>query len=116
MVHLHESSPKQRGRAKLHTRRYALPGDKFTSFELNWFDIEKNIQTKPEVGIIDFRGPRLRWTQDGRYFRYQKIDRGHQRFRIIELIFLLENFETLLMKKLKLSFGPSTQKILEFLW
>ena len=33
-----------------------------------------------------------------------------------KLIFLLENFETLLMKKLKLSFGPSTQKILEFLW
>ena len=99
VVHLHESSPKQGGRAKLHTRRYALPGDKFTSFELNWFDIEKNIQTKPEVGIIDFRGPRLRWTQDGRYFRYQKIDRGHQRFRIIEIDIFTGKFRNIIDEK-----------------
>ena len=84
-VHLIESSPRNGGRANLRTRRYALPGDKFTAHELNRFDVEKKTQTKPEVGIIDFRGPRLRWTQDGRYFRYQKIDRGHQRLRIIEV-------------------------------
>ncbi|MDB4737365.1 S9 family peptidase [Verrucomicrobiales bacterium] len=84
-VHLVESSPKDGGRANLRTRRYPLPGDKFTAHELNHFDIEKKTHTKPEVGILDFRGPRLRWTQDGRYFRYQKIDRGHQRFRVIEV-------------------------------
>ena len=84
-VHLLESSPREAGRAKLQTRRYALPGDKFTAHELNWFDIERKTQTKPQVGIIDFRGPALKWTPDGRYCRYQKIDRGHQRFRIIEL-------------------------------
>ncbi|NCG26500.1 MAG: prolyl oligopeptidase family serine peptidase [Verrucomicrobiales bacterium] len=84
-VHLVESSPKDGGRANLRTRRYPLPGDKFTAHELNHFDIEKKTHTKPEVCILDFRGPRLRWTQDGRYFRYQKIDRGHQRFRVIEV-------------------------------
>ncbi|MFP6872391.1 MAG: prolyl oligopeptidase family serine peptidase [Verrucomicrobiales bacterium] len=84
-VHLLESSPKEGGRAKLQTRRYALPGDKFTTHELNWFDIIRKIHRKPEVGIIDFRGPALRWTPEGRYFSYQKIDRGHQRFRIIEI-------------------------------
>ncbi|MCH2060318.1 MAG: S9 family peptidase [Verrucomicrobiales bacterium] len=84
-VHLLESSPREGGRAKLQTRRYALPGDKFTAHELNWFDVERKTQAKPKVGIIDFRGPALRWTPDGRYCRYQKIDRGHQRFRIIEL-------------------------------
>ncbi len=84
-VHLVESSPKDGGRANLRTRRYALPGDKFTAHELNHFDIEKKTHTKPEVGSIDFREPRLKWTQDGRYFRYQKIDRGHQRFRVIEV-------------------------------
>ena len=84
-VHLIESSPSNGGRANLRTRRYALPGDKFTAHELNQFDVEKKTQIKPDVGIIDFRGPRLRWTLDGRYFRYQKIDRGHQRFRIIEV-------------------------------
>ncbi len=84
-VHLVESSPKGGGRANLRTRRYPLPGDKFTTHELNHFDVEKKTHTKPEVGIIDFRSPRLRWTQDGRHFRYQKIDRGHQRFRVIEV-------------------------------
>ena len=99
VVHLHESSPREGGRAKLHTRRYALPGDKFTSHELNWFDVEKKIHTKPEVGLIDFRGPRLRWTQDGRYFRYQKIDRGHQRFRVIEVDIFTGNFRNIIDEK-----------------
>jgi len=84
-VHLVESSPKGGGRANLRSRRYPLPGDKFATHELNHFDVEKKTHTKPEVGIIDFRAPRLRWTQDGRHFRYQKIDRGHQRFRVIEV-------------------------------
>ena len=84
-VHLVESSPKEAGRAKLHSRRYALPGDKFTTYELNWFDVSERTQRKPAVGLIDFRRPGLRWTPDGRHFRYQKIDRGHQRFRIIEV-------------------------------
>ena len=47
VVHLHESSPREGGRAKLHTRRSALPGDKFTSHELNWFDVEN----KNEINI-----------------------------------------------------------------
>ncbi|MFP6613832.1 MAG: prolyl oligopeptidase family serine peptidase [Pirellulales bacterium] len=84
-VYLLESSPNEGGRAKLHTRRYALPGDKFTTHELNWFDVAKRTHRKPEVGLIDFHGPKLRWTPDGRRFRYHKIDRGHQRFRIIEV-------------------------------
>ena len=102
VVHLHESSPREGGRAKLHTRRYALPGDKFASHELNWFDVENKIHTKPEVGLIDFRGFtgfRLRWTQDGRYFRYQKIDRGHQRFRVIEVDIFTGNFRNIIDEK-----------------
>jgi dipeptidyl aminopeptidase/acylaminoacyl peptidase len=95
-VHLHESSPKGGGRAKLYTRRYALPGDKFTEYELNWFDIENKLHVKPEVGIIDFRGPRLRWTKDGRHFRYQKIDRGHQRFRVIEVDIITGKFRSII--------------------
>jgi len=84
-VHMVESSPRKGGRANLHTRRYALPGDKFTIHELNWFDLARREHRKPEVDLIDFRGPHLRWTEDGRHFRYEKIDRGHQRFRIIEV-------------------------------
>src|SRR5262249_31713891 len=40
-VYLIESSPRDGGRAKLHTRPYALPGDKFTGYELNLFDMAK---------------------------------------------------------------------------
>ena len=83
-VHLVESSPKGGGPAKLHTRKYALPGDPFTTFEVNWFDLTTKRQVKPEVGLIDFRWPRLRWSSDGQTFHYLKIDRGHQRLRVIE--------------------------------
>jgi len=84
-VHFVESSPKDGGRAKLHTRPYPLPGDKFTSHELNLFDVATEKQLKPDVERIDFGTPRLRWHRDGRHFTYQKIDRGHQRFRVIEV-------------------------------
>ena len=83
-VHLIESSPKKGGPAKLSSRKYPLPGDPFATFELNWFDLSAKHQEKPEVGLIDFRSPRLRWTPDGRKFHYLKIDRGHQRLRVIE--------------------------------
>ena len=93
-VHLLESSPKMGGRAKLHTRKYPLPGDKFTKHEMNWFDLEAKISDgpdnkkhhlKPQLGLIDFGWPNLRWTPDGRYARYRKVDRGHQRLRLIEV-------------------------------
>jgi dipeptidyl aminopeptidase/acylaminoacyl peptidase len=84
-VYLIESSPREGGRAKLHTRPYALPGDKFTAYELNLFEVANPKQLKPEVERIDFGLPRLRWHRDGRHFTYQKVDRGHQRFRLIEV-------------------------------
>jgi len=84
-VYLVESSPEGGGRAKLSSRPYALPGDKFTSYELSLFDIETKEQVKPDVDRIDFGRPRMRWNSDGRRFTYQKTDRGHQRFRLIEV-------------------------------
>ncbi len=84
-VHLIESSPNGGGRAVLHSRPYDLPGDKFTAYELNLFDVETRTQRKPEIDRIDFGRPRLRWNADGRRFTYEKIDRGHQRFRVIEI-------------------------------
>ena len=84
-VHLVESSPRGGGRAKLRSRPYALPGDKFTSYELNLFEIATKKQTKPKVDRIDFGRPRLRWNRDGHRFTYEKTDRGHQRFRLIEV-------------------------------
>jgi len=84
-VYLIQSSPPGGGRARLQKRPYPLPGDKFAAYELNLFDIESRKQSKPKVERVDYGMPRLRWTQDGGHFTYEKIDRGHQRFRLIEV-------------------------------
>lgn len=86
-VYLVESSPGDRGRAKLKSRPYPLPGDKFAKYELNVFDVASHKQTKPEVDRFEHEWlrPRLRWLQGGSRFAYQQTDRGHQRFRVIEV-------------------------------
>jgi dipeptidyl aminopeptidase/acylaminoacyl peptidase len=84
-VYLIRSSPPGGGRATLQRRPYALPGDRFTAYELNLFDIAERKQTKPPVERIDLDWPRLRWMKDGHTFTYEKHDRGHQRYRLIEL-------------------------------
>jgi len=84
-VFLVESSPKGGGRAVLHTRKYPLPGDKFTAYELHLFNLDERKEIECKVERIDFGTPRLRWNKDGHTFTYQKIDRGHQRLRLIEI-------------------------------
>jgi dipeptidyl aminopeptidase/acylaminoacyl peptidase len=102
-VYLIESSPPRLlgedksgggGRAKLHSRPYALPGDKFATYELNLFstgrltaDIDTHKQTKPNVDKLelDWEVPQITWKKDQRHFMYEKVDRGHQRFRVIEV-------------------------------
>ncbi len=86
-VYLIQSSPQGAGRAKLQTRPYALPGDKFTTYELNVFDVATRKQIKPEVDRIEHEWlrPRVRWDRDKQHFSYQVTDRGHQRFRLIEV-------------------------------
>jgi len=86
-VYLIESAPKEGGRARFSKRPYSLPGDKFKTYELNLFDVETRKQTKPQVDRLDldWATPRLHWKKDGRHFAYEKIDRGHQRFRVIEV-------------------------------
>jgi dipeptidyl aminopeptidase/acylaminoacyl peptidase len=86
-VYLVESSPREGGRAKLKSRPYPLPGDKFTKFEPNLFDVASRKRIKPEVDRFEHEWlrPRLRWSRDGSRFTYQQTDRGHQRFRVIEV-------------------------------
>jgi dipeptidyl aminopeptidase/acylaminoacyl peptidase len=84
-VYAVESSPRGGGRAVLHTNAYALPGDKFTAYELSLFDVANQKQIKPDVDRVDFKTPYPRWNRDGFHFTYEKYDRGHQRFRVIEV-------------------------------
>ncbi len=86
-VYLIESSPTGGGRAKLHSRPYTLPGDKFATYELNLFDIDTRKQVKPDVERLELDGdvPHLHWKKDQHHFAYEKVDRGHQRVRVIEV-------------------------------
>jgi dipeptidyl aminopeptidase/acylaminoacyl peptidase len=84
-TYLIESSPRGGGRAKLRTRPYPLPGDKFSAYELNVFHVADKKQTKPKVDRVDFGFPRIHWKKDGRRFWYRKVDRGHQRLRVVEV-------------------------------
>ncbi|HMC12475.1 MAG TPA: prolyl oligopeptidase family serine peptidase, partial [Pirellulaceae bacterium] len=84
-VHLIETSPRGGGRAVLHSRPYALPGDRFTAYELHVFNVPDQKEIKCEVDRIDFGTPRIRWNNDGDSFTYQQVDRGHQRLRLIEV-------------------------------
>jgi dipeptidyl aminopeptidase/acylaminoacyl peptidase len=74
-------------RGELHSRGYAQPGDENTSYEMFVFHLADKKRVKVDIDTIDFSGPPLlTWREtDNRYFTFEKVDRGHQRFRIIEV-------------------------------
>lgn len=82
-VHRLESSPKGGGRAKLHTNLYPLPGDKFDAFEPCLFDVAKKAEIPCDADVVDFGTPHLRFHGDT--VSYEQVDRGHQRFRLVEI-------------------------------
>ena len=84
-VHRIESSPKAGGRAVIQSSEYPLPGDKFTSYEPHLFDVAAAKEVKLDVETIDFGFPVIRWGKDGGTFTYRKVDRGHQRLRLVEI-------------------------------
>lgn len=74
-------------RGQLKSHEYDQPGDEFTSYEPFIFSMTDKSKLKVDAEKIDFFGaPALNW-RDGnsRYFTYEKVDRGHQRFRVIEV-------------------------------
>jgi len=64
-----------------------MAGDSFSKHEVNLFDVASRKQTKPDVDRFEheWQSPRLNWNRDGRRFRWQQVDRGHQRLRVIEV-------------------------------
>jgi dipeptidyl aminopeptidase/acylaminoacyl peptidase len=86
-VYLLESSPRRGGRARMHARPYALPGDKFPTYELNVFNIAEDRKIKPEVDRLEMEWgrPEIHWRNGGSHFAYEKVDRGHQRWRLIDV-------------------------------
>lgn len=76
-----ESSPKEGGRAKLASRRYRLPGDPMEHYQLVLIDTNTWTASYPSLPTIDFRRPRVHW-RNGHQLLVEKVDRGHQRFRL----------------------------------
>jgi dipeptidyl aminopeptidase/acylaminoacyl peptidase len=87
-VYLIESSPRGGGRAKLRTRPYALPGDKFATYELNVFRVDDHKQIKPDTDRLEMEWgtPEIRWRDGGAHFTYEQVDRGHQRYRLVNVV------------------------------
>jgi dipeptidyl aminopeptidase/acylaminoacyl peptidase len=86
-VHYVLSSAANTTRGQLHSQPYKQPGDPFTTYEMFLFQIENQKTAKVNTPIIDFfDAPELHWRKgDAGYFMFEKVDRGHQRFRIIEV-------------------------------
>jgi dipeptidyl aminopeptidase/acylaminoacyl peptidase len=74
-----------RGEVKEHA--YKQPGDAFTTYEMVVINVADKEIKKVQTDIIDFfDAPKLNWnTGDNDHFMFERVDRGHQRFRIIEV-------------------------------
>ncbi len=81
-----ETSPTTQLYAVLHETLYPRAMDKVATHEMWLVDVDNLKPTKVDVERINFRGiPRLRWSKDNATFTFEKTDRGHQRFRVIEV-------------------------------
>ncbi|MEM9587025.1 MAG: prolyl oligopeptidase family serine peptidase [Planctomycetota bacterium] len=90
-----ESSPAGGGVAKVHRHTYTFPGDRMSRYELVGFDAEVGRSLPIDVPAIDFGRPRVRW-QGNHTLLLEKVDRGHQRFRLLRINPLLASVQTLI--------------------
>ena len=74
-------------RAQHISQRYDQPGDEMNSYEMFLFHAADNKAQKAKLETITYAGtPNLTWRgNDPRYFSFRLVDRGHQRFRIMEI-------------------------------
>lgn len=79
-----ESSPQNGGRANLRERSYALPGDRLDHYQPFVKDIKSGEKLNLELPLFDFGQPVFRWIGDHRLL-IEKVDRGHQRFRLFDV-------------------------------
>ncbi len=75
------------GPATMQERDYVQAGNKGTMVELSVFDMANLKQVKPALERIDtsYGTPNLRWNKDNQHFTFSFEDRGHTRFRILEV-------------------------------
>lgn len=86
-VHYVLSSVPGTTRGVLKSREYDQPGDARTTYKAIIFNLETKKATPVDADLIDFFGaPEPHWRKNNnRFYTYEKVDRGHQRFRVIEV-------------------------------
>ena len=74
-------------RGQLKSHEYDQPGDPFTTYTPFIFNIDDKSAIKVDADKIDFFGaPQAHWRKGSdRFYTYERVDRGHQRFRVIEV-------------------------------
>lgn len=81
------SSEPGTSRGQLRSQNYMQPGDDFSTYEMYVFDIAAKKALKVQTPKIDFFGvPALHWRAgNSGFFTFERVDRGHQRFRVTEV-------------------------------
>ncbi len=84
-ITLVESSPKDQVQPRVHTLRYAKPGDALPELRLHLFDLAgpSAIAVAPDLFPVPWSLDRFRWDPDGRRLTFSYNRRGHQLFRIL---------------------------------
>jgi dipeptidyl aminopeptidase/acylaminoacyl peptidase len=102
-VHYVLSSEPGTTRGVVKSHDYQQPGEDFTSYEQYVGSLNEKTILKTNTDKIDFFGePELHWrTNDCNYFTYEKVDRGHQRFRVIEVEVKTGNTSNIIDEKTK---------------
>ncbi|HEX6431386.1 MAG TPA: prolyl oligopeptidase family serine peptidase [Niastella sp.] len=74
-------------RGVLRSHEYAQPGDPFTGYEMFTINVADKKLVKVATELYNFLDyPWIHWrSNDNNFFSFEKADRGHQRFRIIEV-------------------------------
>lgn len=83
-------------RSELEGYPLPLPGDPFDEYHLAVFDLEREQPVVlSDLPGVDFGRPKLRWRNDHELL-FEKIDRGHQRYRLFSIDPLTATTRTLI--------------------
>ncbi|MGH9203574.1 MAG: DPP IV N-terminal domain-containing protein, partial [Vicinamibacterales bacterium] len=87
MVRYVASSPPDQVQPKYFERFYAKPGDVLDLQQPTLFDVETRKQTNVDNALFPdpFNLGGLQWRRDSRAFTFEYNQRGHQRYRVIEV-------------------------------
>ncbi len=87
MIYFVESSPKDQLQPKLCSREYLKAGDVLPQKQPQLFliDEKKHVPIDDELFRNQFWIEDIHWTHDSRAFTFEYNERGHQRYRIIEV-------------------------------